>query len=324
MAGTYEFELDPNFHIGNLTAFAQNSLIPRLESIDDHFAQVTDVVTMETTMTGAEEEIIADATDVKVLRAMVNLLASLASLQSGYDWDLNAGYLQDLDMEVTETDLEEFREKHPGFLGVRSVDQLRNAKTFLQTAITVYKEASSGLRADGRYSHYGDELDFLFVLDVWDFEEESEFIADLEELYDALSNDYEITDDEEYSGTIISLDAFFNGGLDIPQLLPESVGDQFASGDLKDPTLGGILPGMSYDSGLVVQDLRRAFYDDELVYGYERHDSREEALEDFDYLAYLDLNPDLGEWYQTEVNARNHFYNRGFWDERRYFYTPMS
>ena len=161
-------------------------------------------------------------------------------------------------------------------------------------------------------------------MDEYDFAEESQFIADLEELHDALSNDYEITDDEEYSGTIISLDAFFNGGLDIPQLLPESVGDQFASGDLKDPTLGGILPGMSYDSGLVVQDLRRAFYDEELVYGYERHDSREEALEDFDYLAYLALNPDLGEWYQTEVNARNHFYYRGFLDECRYFLYPYE
>ena len=66
LAGTFEFELDRDFQTGELADFVQYGLIPRLESIDNHFSQVTETVTMATSMTGAEEEIIADATDVKV------------------------------------------------------------------------------------------------------------------------------------------------------------------------------------------------------------------------------------------------------------------
>ena len=70
-------------------------------------------------MTGAEEDVIADATDIKVLRSMVNLLAGLASIQSAYNWDYNAGDLEDLDDEITETSLQEVRENHPSLFGAK-------------------------------------------------------------------------------------------------------------------------------------------------------------------------------------------------------------
>ena len=38
-----------------------------------------------------------DYADVLVLRAITNLLACLYALQSGYDWDVNAGHMEDLD-----------------------------------------------------------------------------------------------------------------------------------------------------------------------------------------------------------------------------------
>ena len=325
LVGTYEFELDRAFETGELALFFQDSFIPQLESIDAHFAQVSDTVIMETVMTGAEEDVTVDATDVKVLRAMVNLLGAFTSLQSAYDWNYNLGDLQDLDMEVTETSLEEVRAQHPTLFGVRSVTQLQKAKAFLQSAVNVYKEASSGLRTSGRYATPQNDPDFLFVLDESDFEDESQFISDLNEFYDALSNNYTFTDDEEYSGTVISLSAFFNGGLDLPKLLPDSVGDQLSADQLTDPTIGGILPGATYANSLFLQDLREEFYDDELIEGQPvRHDSREDALQDFDYLTYLDLNEDLGDWFQTEASAKQHFYERGFWSERRYFYYPYE
>ena len=93
-------------------------------------------------MTGAEEDVTVDATDIKVLRSMVNVLAGLASIQSAYNWDYNAGDLLDLDMEVVETSLQEVREKHPNLFGVQSVSQLQNAKAFIQSAIDIYQTAS--------------------------------------------------------------------------------------------------------------------------------------------------------------------------------------
>ncbi|MDG1326442.1 MAG: hypothetical protein P8P49_11795, partial [Opitutales bacterium] len=80
-----------------------------------------------------------------------------------------------------------------------------------------------------------------------------------------------------------------------------------------------------YANSLFLQDLREEFYEDELIVGQPvRHDSREGALEDFNYLTYLDLNEDLGDWFQTEASAKQHFYERGFWSERRYFYYPYE
>ena len=325
LAGTFEFELNRGFQTGEIAEFVQNGFIPRLQAIDSHFAQVTATVTMDTDMTGAEEDVIADATDIKVLRSMVNLLAGLASIQSAYNWDYNAGDLEDLDEEITETSLQEVRENHPNLFGVQSVPQLQNAKAFIQSAINVYQTASTELRASGRYATQSIDPDYLFVLDENDFEDEAEFKADLLELLDALSQNHTITDDDEYSGMVISLSAFFNGGLDFPTLLPNSIGDQFSNDQLTDPTIGGILPNATYANSEFLQDLREEFYKEEWVYGQPvRHDSLEDAIASFDYITYLHLNPDLDDWYQIEANARMHFSDRGFRDKRRYFYYPYE
>ena len=75
-------------------------MIPRVESVIENFSKVTEVVTIETSMTGMDEAVVVDATDVKVLNAMANLLGTFAGIEAGYNFDLNLGHLQDLDMEL--------------------------------------------------------------------------------------------------------------------------------------------------------------------------------------------------------------------------------
>ena len=338
LAGEYEFEINREFQTGKLASTIQGFMIPKIESVVDHFSKVTDIVTIETSMTGMDEVVTVDTTDLKVLTAMAELLGTLASIQAGYQFDLNAGHMQDLDMELEEITLQSFREKYPNFLGIRDVSMHRKAKSLLESAVSTYKSASADLRTPGRFeTPEGPESDFLFSLHEDDFEEEVEFISDLEELHNALSTDYIIEDDDpELNGMKISLSALFEGGLNIAQLLPEVKEDEFVSDQLTDPTLGGILPGASYANNVVLQDLQESFYEDEMVLGQRvLPDTLEEALAEFDSNIYLELNNEiLDNWNvypyvdsqseDLEIQARQHFELSGYWEERRYFYYPYE
>ena len=114
-----------------LAEFFEHSFIPDLTSVDASFAKVTDTVTIESNMTGADEDITVDMADVQVLRSIVNLFAAFASIQSGYDWDLRVGYLQQIEEEIIDVTGEELRAAHANLLGIRSAKQLAKAKTFL-------------------------------------------------------------------------------------------------------------------------------------------------------------------------------------------------
>ena len=109
LAGEYEFDINRDFQSDKLASMTQNFLIPKVEAVIDNFSKVNQVVTIETSMTGMDEAVVVDATDVKVLNAMANLLATLASIQAGYEIDLNAGHIEDLDNEVEETTVQSFR-----------------------------------------------------------------------------------------------------------------------------------------------------------------------------------------------------------------------
>ena len=265
LMGTYDFTLNQDFQTGRLAEFFEHSFIPDLVSVDESFAQVSETVVIEANMTGADEDLTVDLADVQVLRSLVNLFASIASIQSGYDWDLRVGYLQQIEEEIIEVTGEEVRAAHANLLGIRSADQLAKAKTFLENAISLYNEASPRLRTEGRYALAFDpatpevvldEPDFLFVLDEDDFAEEEEFRDDLAELSSALSGLYEMIDeDDNQTIGVIDLDKFFQGKLDLPALLPQSIGDEFESDYLTDPTIGGILPDETLDSNLTA-DIR--------------------------------------------------------------------
>ena len=49
------------------------------------FFQSDWVVTIETSMTGMDEAVVVDATDVKVLNAATNLLGTFAGIEAGYN-----------------------------------------------------------------------------------------------------------------------------------------------------------------------------------------------------------------------------------------------
>ena len=296
LAGEYEFDINRDFQSDKLASMTQNFLIPKVEAVIDNFSKVNQVVTIETSMTGMDEAVVVDATDVKVLNAMANLLATLASIQAGYEIDLNAGHIEDLDNEVEETTVQSFREKYPNLLGIRDVSMHRKAKVFLDSALSTYKTASSELRRQGRYETWGgQELDYLFVLHEEDLEEEEEFLEDLQELHDALTSDYVLEDDDpELNGMKISLSALFEGGLNFARLLPAAERDQFVSDQLTDPTIGGILPGATYANNKVLKELRESFYDDELVLGQRvLPETLSAALSEFDPRIYLELNEEL-------------------------------
>ena len=134
---SYDAELNSLFQLGELAQLMENSIIPALEMADSYFAKVpaSSIVELAQETTGSESVVYVDTADVLVLRTITNLLAGLASLQSGYDWDLNAGHLEDLDNSDNMT-LEQIREHNPNFGGIRSANQLAKPKCFYKLRLT--------------------------------------------------------------------------------------------------------------------------------------------------------------------------------------------
>jgi hypothetical protein len=216
------------------------SLIPSLETADSYFSKIgsNQTITLSSEITGSDGSIEVDSADIYVLRSMVNILAGLASLQAAFDWDLNAGELEALDNDQSsEVTAEKIRTLNTNFGGIRSASLLTKSKNFLKTAIETYALASPLLRADARL----DTEVRLFSLSTEDMSEESDFKADLDELYLALDNNYNLAKYGSSTDTL-SLSNFFTGQVDLASLLPELSGDQFKTDQISDPTLGGLFP----------------------------------------------------------------------------------
>ena len=66
MAGNYSFELKREFNSGKLAEMLQGSIIPSLEQTDSYFAKVpaNSVITLTQDLTGSEEPVTVDHTDV--------------------------------------------------------------------------------------------------------------------------------------------------------------------------------------------------------------------------------------------------------------------
>ena len=96
------------------------------------------MITLTQDLTGTEEPVTVDYADVLVLRSIVKLMATLASMQSAYDWNLNAGFIDDLEdnpdpnVEIT---AETLRTHNSDFGGIRDAGQLAKAKQFLESTI---------------------------------------------------------------------------------------------------------------------------------------------------------------------------------------------
>ena len=90
-----------------------------------------------------------DYADVLVLRSIVNLMATLASMQSAYDWDLNAYFIDDLEEDpdpTVEITAETLRTHNSDFGAIRNVGQFAKAKQFLESAISIQPSISFDYR----------------------------------------------------------------------------------------------------------------------------------------------------------------------------------
>ena len=142
MLGSYDFSLNPEFQLGRLAEFFQNSLVPDLVQTDAHLARVIEPVVIDSNFSGMDEELVVDQADIAMLRTLVHLLAGVASLQSGYDWDVRIGLLQEREQGLSNYTLEDLRRDHPQLLGVRDASQLALGREHLQLAIDQYQIAS--------------------------------------------------------------------------------------------------------------------------------------------------------------------------------------
>lgn len=201
MLENYDFSLNRDFSSGELAELFQNSIIPSLEQIDSDFAMIPtgSVISLSQDLTGTEEVVNVDYADVLVLRSIVNLLSTFASMQSAYNWNLNAGFLDDFD-DDTEITAEVLRTHNSSFGSIRDASQLSKAKQFLESAISLYGQASPLLRETSRLDtsmiNGQSGPDRLFVLSSQDFYEEREFRDALEELSKAINGTYELKDDD--------------------------------------------------------------------------------------------------------------------------------
>ena len=266
MLENYSHTLNRDFNSGKLAELFQDSIIPSLEQVDSHFAKIPSgsVITLTQDLTGTEEPVTVDYADVLVLRSIVKLMATFASMQSAYDWDLNAGFIDDLEdnpdpnVEVT---VETLRTHNSDFGGIRNAGQLAKAKQFLESAIATYKLASPLLteysRMDKSIQNGTPAPDRLFVLPIHDLDDEQEFRDALDEFQKALNAPYELKDDDWNDPSLvfntedddiiaesetIDLSRFFAGKVYLAKLLPESTGNKFTTDVVSDPTLGGLLP----------------------------------------------------------------------------------
>ncbi len=205
MLDNYSHTLNRDLNASKLAELMQNSIIPSLEQVDAHFAKIPSgsVIKLSQDLTGTEDEVTVDYADVLVLRSIVNLLSTLASMQSAYDWSANAGYLDDLDENpdpAIEITAESLRAHNSNFGGIRDAGQLAKAKNFLDNVISYYAQASSLLRDSARLDNSSTTgqaaPDRLFVLSSQDLFEEREFRDALDELSKAINGSYELKDDD--------------------------------------------------------------------------------------------------------------------------------
>ncbi|MBT3635322.1 MAG: hypothetical protein HN531_00150 [Opitutae bacterium] len=323
LAGNFAFELNRDFNSSLFANHMEAGIIPALVETESHFARipVNSVINLEPEFTGTEEIISVDYADVLVLRSMVKILSALASMQSAYDWNLNAGFVKDQDGEDANTTMQTFRAHNPNLFGIRDKEQLAKARRFLEDGIALYQIASPILTHESRLG-YDDQPypDRLFVIGNDSLEDEREFREDLDDLLDALREPYHLDSDDEGTGTI-DLNQFFAGKVDLAQLLPDSSGDRFETYQFRDPTFGGLFPRLN------PKRLSSILFEEDLVADQEpqRHDTLTEAITHFDPNAYLSLNQDLQAQYGANAGtALEHFKNFGFWEQRRYFLWPFE
>jgi len=205
--------------------------------------------------TGEVVDITVDYGEVLLYKALVNASKVVAYVQSAYDLDIDivsiALELEEREGELPRRYINEQLDDYPDFLMrvKEAQDRLNSAKDALLAAIHHYIQASDIIR--NRTSEA-----YLITLDQESKEDEKFFRDNLEELkasIESYSKAAELGDpDDPFE---LNLSPFFgdhgNGPFDLRDFLPEfdqcnhPVSGTVGHGLDNDPTLGGILPGLT-------------------------------------------------------------------------------
>ena len=71
-----------------------------------------------------------------------------------------------------------------------------------------------------------------------DLEEEADFLKNMQELENSLTGPSDLFGDDE-DAEMVDLSALLGGKVDLAELLPKNVDDQFSTYEFEDPTMGG-------------------------------------------------------------------------------------
>jgi len=245
----HDFELNTSFNASAWDSYFEDTLIPQVELVGSHLAKVSDtaVITLTTTQTGSDEDVLVDYADVLVVRAMLKAFTAFLQIDHAYGANIKVSDIQDLNASDL-ISAESILDLDTSLGSATSPSSLTSSKTNLQEAIALYQEASPLLRDTPRMTQ-----NRLFNLEGQDdLDDEAIFLADLEETLTALDGEHNF-DDENNATWTVDLSKFFAGKLDLSTMLPDSVGDRFVNANVSDPTFGGIFPNWTQE--MITEDV---------------------------------------------------------------------
>ena len=248
-----ESELNAAADLNQLEDYVSTVFIPRLTTIRRHFAKMAfhnSTISIGQELTGSEDIIEVDSGDAYALMAFVEALKGFLQVLSSYQWDYNLQELEELE-DNDLINLEALLDGSNQFGTLKTQNQLQNAKSSFENAVSYYISASNQMR---------ERLDqaLLFEMSSDDLEDDDQLRDDLQEFLLALENPHNLNEDES-TEEIISLSAIFESKFDPVSMIPPVVGDKFESFEFPDPTFGGIMPNWTSDI------LKNKLLDEELI-----------------------------------------------------------
>ena len=232
------FSLDRDFQVDALRSYVLDDLLPLLESMEVRFSTLPSggtVLLYEDTEFG--QGIDLDYADSLVIRAMIWGFSGFLKMKMALgDWDYPVSVISSL-YDADMLTLESLLEAIPNLLEQRDTPLLQSASADFKAAVDNYLEASPLLRSRSRTTG-------LFSLGDDDLANEAELVSELTKLKQSLKGAQPWGDDVT-DPVFVNLKPFFDGEVDLANLLPKSVGNKFWDEPLPDPTFGGVFPVMT-------------------------------------------------------------------------------
>lgn len=250
-------ELNSKADLDQIEDYFYDVFIPRLTTINSHFAQMaaySGTIALPQDITGREELISVDSGDAYALMAVVEALKGFLQVLSSYNWDYNLQKMEELE-DNDLINLEALLDGSNSFGKLKSNNQLSDAKTSFQNAVSYYISASDKMRTRL-------DQEMLFEMSSSDVADDDILRDDLNEFLKALDNQHNLSDNETNTTDMIMLNSLFESKFDPVNSIPAVVGDKFESDEFSDPTFGGIMPNWTSeilkqklkDEGLLAED----------------------------------------------------------------------